>query len=117
MRALNQSGEPNTDGKQLIYRPEHSAAASLQQGLKWIYLDLSVRWVGERFTTEANTKSLSPYQRWDAGIGKRFNLTGARAKLDLLFEVRNIFNRNYRIIEAAPTPLREFWLSIALEYR
>ncbi len=117
MRAVNQSGEPNTDGKQLIYRPEHSAAAAWRQELKWIYFDLSIRWVGERFTTEANTKSLAPYQRWDAAVGKRLNLTHTGARVDVRFEARNIFDSTYRIIESAPTPLREFWFSLVLEIR
>lgn len=115
MRAIDRSGEPNTDGMLLPYRPENTTTLSLKENLKIAGADLTARWVSRRYTTEANTQWLSPYQVWDAGLTKTVNFTSSKTVLSLRAEVRNLFNRSYRIINDAPVPLREFWLSASLE--
>jgi len=117
MRALNESGETNTDGLQLTYRPEHTLTISLDQDLRLFTWDMAMRWVSRRFTNEANTKSLSPYTVWDAGISSSFQFKKSQAALDLRFEVRNLLNAGYRMVEAAPMPLREYWLSIGFKVK
>ncbi len=117
MRSLNQSGQPNSDGNLLPYRPVNTTTLLLKQYLDFFSLDLSARWVGRRYTNEANTKSLSPYCVWDMGLSKEINLSSGEMRLTLRSEVRNAFNEGYRIIEGAPTPLREWWVSMAVEHR
>ncbi len=116
MRTLNESGEANTDGMQLSYRPEHTLNASLVQKLQLFSWDVAARWMGRRFTNEANTKSLSPYMVWDAGLSKSFLFEKSQTSLDLRLEVRNLFDVGYRMVEAAPMPLREWWLTIGFEW-
>ena len=116
MRTLNESGEANTDGMQLSYRPEHTLNASLAQELQLFSWDIAAHWVGRRFTNEANTKSLSPYMVWDAGLSKSFLFEKSQTSLDLRLEVRNLFDVGYRMVEAAPMPLREWWLTIGFEW-
>ncbi|HDH58137.1 MAG TPA: TonB-dependent receptor, partial [Bacteroidetes bacterium] len=117
MRAINLSGEPNTHGNFLPYRPQNSTTLSLRQSLKYLTVDLSARWVDRRFTNEPNTKSLSPYKVWDLGISKRLQLFNSDANLDLRAEIRNLFNENYRIVSGAPVPLREWWISATIGSR
>ncbi|RJP73632.1 MAG: TonB-dependent receptor [Candidatus Zixiibacteriota bacterium] len=115
MRAVNQTGQPNTDGQILPYRPLNTTTLSLRQNLKALDLDLSARWVSRRYTNDANTQWLSPYTVWDAGLTRTFDLDRGRTRVTLRAEVRNLFDRNYRLVEAAPLPLREFWVSAGLE--
>ncbi len=115
MRSQNQSGEPNTDGMILPYRPLNTTTLSLQENLYYFSTDLTARWISRRFTTEANTLSLSPYTVWDAGLTKIINLAPNNFNLTLRGEVRNLFDRSYRIIDNAPMPLREFWITVAIE--
>ncbi len=117
MRAINLSGEPNTHGNFLPYRPQNSTTLSFRQSLRYLTVDLSARWVDRRFTNESNTKSLSPYKVWDLGISKRLQLFNSDANLDLRAEIRNLFNENYRIVSGAPVPLREWWISAAIGSR
>jgi len=117
MRAINESGEINTDGLQLAYRPAHTLTVSLDQDVRLLNWDVAVRWVSRRFTNEANTKSLSPYTIWDAGISRAFEFKKSPATLDLRLEVRNLLDTGYRMVEAAPMPLREWWLSVGFNVK
>jgi outer membrane receptor for ferrienterochelin and colicins len=116
MRAINKTGEPNTDGNLLPYRPVNTTTLSLRQGLRYLFLDVSARWVSERNTNEANTKSLSSYKVWDLGITRRVNLNGSNTFLEINLLVKNLFNENYRVIAGAPVPLREFRFGLNLEF-
>lgn len=113
MRAVNLSGEANTDAKLLPYRPETTTTLSLLQKFGSYSADLSARWVDRRYTTEANTKSLAPYAIWDFGLARIFRLNHGGVEMTVRAEVRNLFNEDYRLVENAPVPLREWWLSIS----
>jgi len=115
LKALNTTGETNTDGKTLIYRPEHTTTLSVSQDMHYLQVNTAVRWVGKRYTTESNTKSLSPYVLWDLGITKKIVIRSEVSKLVLSLRVTNLFDEEYRIVENAPTALREFWFSISFE--
>lgn len=114
MHSVNLSGEPNTDGNLLPYRPENSTTLSLHQDLFHFSMDLSARWIDCRFTNEANTKSLEPYDVWDIGISGQFKVGDSGTSLEVRAQVLNLFNENYRIVSGAPVPLREWWITVAL---
>lgn len=115
MRTTNQSGEANTDGKLLPYRPLHVFILSLKQNLRIVSWDLAARWVSRRYTNEANTKSLSPYSVWSWGVTKAIRFESGRAAVTLRAEIRNLFNQSYRLVEGAPLPMREWWLTVGFE--
>lgn len=112
LRAINQSGEANTDGNLLPYRPEHSVTFNFKQNYSFFTADLAARWVSLRYTNEANTKSLSAYQVWDLGLTKEWLLPSFSTMISLRAEIRNLFNENYRYVANAPIPLREWWISL-----
>jgi outer membrane receptor protein involved in Fe transport len=116
MNAINLSGEANTDGMTLIYRPEQTGTLSINQNLRYFNVDISSRWVSERYTTEANTKSLSPYNVWDLGLYKHIRLSTNGSRITLRTQVNNLFDEDYRIVESAPIPLREIRFSVTVEY-
>jgi outer membrane receptor for ferrienterochelin and colicins len=116
MRAINKTGEPNTDGNLLPYRPVNTTTLSFRQGLRYVTFDLSARWISERYTNEANTKSLSSYKVWDVGLVRQFYLNHAKTSLSVSLRINNLFDENYRIIDAAPVPLREFHFGLTLEF-
>ena len=116
MRAINKTGEPNTDGNLLPYRPVNTTTLSLRQGLRYVTFDLSARWISKRYTNEANTKSLSHYKIWDIGLARQFYLNHAKTCLSVSLRINNLFDENYRIIDAAPVPLREFHFGLTLEF-
>jgi len=116
MRAINFSGEPNTHGKLLTYRPENTTTFSFRQYLDSFILDVSSRWVSRRYSNEANTKSLSPYKVWDVGMSKDFTFSSSDIAVIVKAQIRNLFNDNYRLVPQAPLPLREFWFSLSLKH-
>lgn len=115
MKSVNLTGEPNTDGKMLPYRPEFTSTLSFVQRFYTLQFDASSRWISRRYTNEANTKSLVPYHVWDAGLSRHFNIGSPIMMLSLRLEARNLFNEEYRIVDTAPTPLRELWISVRVE--
>ncbi len=116
IRAINHSGESNTDGKILPYRPQNTTTLSVRQYLKSFVVDVSARWVSRRYTNEANTKSLSPYQVWDVALSRDFTVVSSSTIIGINVQVRNLLNENYRIVTGAPVPLREFWVSVSLAH-
>ncbi|TKJ39778.1 hypothetical protein CEE37_10905 [candidate division LCP-89 bacterium B3_LCP] len=115
LQAINRSGESNTDGNYLPYRPVNTFTLSIRKEIASWVINTTSRWVSRRFTNEANTKSLSPYKVWDIFVSKRFLMFKAKTTLRLQVEVRNVFNEAYRIVDTAPTPLRELWFTIGVE--
>jgi outer membrane cobalamin receptor len=115
MKSVNRSSEPNTDGMQLPYRPINTTTLSVVKDLKYVSTDFAARWISHSYTNEANTQSLSPYTVWDAGLTKTVNVSSGKTSLTFRTEIRNLFNKSYRIIEKAPVPLREIWIIISLE--
>ncbi len=114
LRAINQSGEANTEGNFLPYRPEHSVAFGFKQDFLYFTADVAARWVSLRYTNEANTKSLSAYQVWDLGLTREWLLPSFSTTVTLRAEIRNVFNANYRYVANAPMPLREWWISFQI---
>jgi outer membrane receptor protein involved in Fe transport len=115
-RALNYSGETNTDGKLLPYKPEHTGTLVLRQNLSFLEVDLSSHWVSTRYTNEANTKSLVPYNVWNLGLSKQIGIHNPGTTLTLRLEIKNFFNEEYRLVDTAPTSLRQICFSLAADY-
>ncbi|UCD99772.1 MAG: hypothetical protein JSV42_03320, partial [Chloroflexota bacterium] len=73
-------------------------------------------WISERYTNEANTKTLSTYKVWDVVFARQFHINKSKTSLGISIQINNLFDENYRIIDGAPVPLREFRLGMTLEF-
>jgi outer membrane receptor for ferrienterochelin and colicins len=110
----------NSDGDYqnnfLVYRSRHNFNLSLN--LQWKYLSFvyDYRFVGRRFSDEANSpeSELKSYAISDLSL--RFNQTFNKWQPTLTFQIRNIFNESYQIIRSYPLPGREIRISLGVAY-
>lgn len=118
LRPINHSGEPNYEGRDLTYRPRN--VSQLSSGVKWRawWLDYSVQWVSRRQIRESNSIPLAadgmgPYRLMNIDTGKQVSLLNCQWQIKC--EIRNLENRQYRVVERSPMPGREWRASIAIE--
>ena len=71
------------------------------------------RLVGERFTTQDNSRRLPSYALTD--INGRFQLPVDGLRMAFKAEINNVFNRSYEMFESYPMPGRTFRLSLSCE--
>jgi vitamin B12 transporter len=119
LKPINRSGESNYHGKDLPYRPREVSRLAI--GLSWRgwWTDYHVQWVSRRYIRESNSIPLSaegmgPYRLMDLSVGKELSLIGCRWRIHC--ELKNLENREYRVVERAPMPGREWRASITAEF-
>ena len=96
-------------GSQLIYTPKHKVALNYNLNYKNWSLILSSQYVSD---TRGILDSLDAYNLLDLSLIKNIKLSGHT--IDLQFQVYNILNHNYRVIERRPMPGRHYELGIRL---
>ena len=118
LEAINRSGEPNYDGMDLTYRPR--VVSRLSTGFRWKgwWTNYSVQWVSRRQIRESNSlplaaEGMGPYQVMDISVGKELALIGCQWWLQ--GEVRNLEDQEYRVVERAPMPGREWRVSVGID--
>ncbi len=103
-----------TTGKQIFYIPENLFKINLN--LNFLNSGLNVFYVftGKRFTDQENIGFLPANDLIEGNIYHRFNLNKVSAMIKL--EVNNILNTDYQIISGYPMALRNFKVSVSLDY-
>ena len=112
--ARNKTTERTEYNKRLIYRPRHSANLNLTAKLRRVSLHYQFNYTGLRYTKPENTLYLPAYQTSDV------TLTVTKLYHDVeytcSFQVKNLYDASYRIVENMPIPGREFRLSLKIGY-
>lgn len=116
LRAINLSQNITEYGKQLIYRPRHSFNASLTGTYKILTCQYTLSITGKRYTDRSNVElnALPAYSISDLAFIVRPQLRDTQ--LILNFQIKNLFNANYRVMKNLPMPGREFRLSVEVEF-
>jgi outer membrane cobalamin receptor len=114
--AINLSGEPTTDGKRLIFTPEHTFNSQLITELNPFFIIFVFRAASERETVDYNSSGtqLPAYNLLDASVTYQTTLNKLEISTDL--SLKNITNQSYELIYGYPMPGREFNLSIKLKW-
>jgi len=112
--ARNKTAERTEYNKRLVYRPRHSANLNLTTKLRQVSLHYQFNYTGLRYTKPENTLYLPAYQTSDV------TLTVTKLYHDVeytcSFQVKNLYDASYRIVENMPIPGREFRLSLKIGY-
>ena len=103
--------QPRTDpraldyNKQLAYTPMNSGSASLSWGNPWVDCAAHVTAVGERYANSINLpiSRLAPYADCGLSLMRAFKFRNTDA-VDLRFDILNLLNTQYQIINAYPMP-------------
>lgn len=101
-----------SNGKQLIYIPEHQYNLSVRGQWKSYGVSIQQQFIGARYTTTDNLDYLPFYTLTDATISKEFRLK--KQIFYLSFSALNIFNTEYQAIQWRPMPSRNYLLRLKL---
>ncbi len=116
MDARNKSKKaPAENDKILVYRPKHTANFSFTARIDPFYFIYSYQFVSRRYTDATNLwdNSLDPYVLSDISCG--YTLPVKSVVLTLNGQLKNLFNKEYRVIKNMPVPGREWRVSITVE--
>ncbi|NNE43825.1 MAG: TonB-dependent receptor, partial [Gemmatimonadetes bacterium] len=106
--ARDRTGEPNVDGRRLVYRPEWSGTGRLLLDLPLLGgIETGWQYVGDTFVTDANTKVLPAH--WQGEVRWRRPLSPA-VRIDAA--VTNVLDARARDFRDYPLPGRSWQLGL-----
>jgi len=105
--AVDRSGEPNVDGKQIPGRPEHDLFGKLDWSGSRIGAWVEWHYLSGNYVTRANTKELDNRSIGNAGISWKIN-----NYLQIGAEVKNLNNSDVVDVRGFPLPPRAFFASV-----
>lgn len=101
-------------GKQIFYIPIELSKMNFEAEYNNLSLNIFYSFTGRRYSDFENMNRLPVIDLVDGNIGYTFSVS--KFKLNTRFEVNNIFNEDYRIMQGYPMPLRNFKVNISLIY-
>ena len=99
--------------KQLIYTPLHNFSVLIQLLYNKWSIYYSQNYVGKAFTTRDNLHEIPSYSIANININKSFEFDGKL--INFQFNIDNIFDKDYQVIDYRPMPGRSFVIKISLE--
>jgi len=114
--ATNLSNEPTTDGKKIIFIPQHTFNSTLDFRYKHWFLQLLYRYVSERETVAFNSKGsqLAAYQVLDLSLQRSIEIRKYRIHSDLT--IKNVLSEDYQLLFGYPMPGIEVLFSLELKW-
>lgn len=107
------SGDQSKD-KFLPYLPLQALKLSLLVEYYSFGLNFFYTHTGKRFSDFENTKTMNPFNILDANISFKLKLWEISSTLKL--EINNITNADYQTISGYPMPLRNYFLTLSINY-
>ena len=107
------SGDP-TFNKQIFYIPENMSKINFSINYKETGFNLFYNFTGSRYTNFENTESLSAIDLVEGNIYHSFTVNNINTQVK--FEVNNLLNSNYQLISGYPMPLRNYNVTLSLNY-
>ena len=101
--------------KQLIYVPEHSANVNVDYMSKIFIISFNNSFTGKRYVTRDNLDHLPAYFISDVKIVKNFNIR--KSSVSAGFDIYNIWDADYQVIQYYPVPGRNFRLSLGINIK
>lgn len=101
-------------GKQIFYVPFSLFKLNLNAEYKNSGINFFYSFTGKRFTDQENINFLPPTDILEGNVYHKFNFGKINAQVRL--EANNILNTDYQIISGYPMALRNFKISVSLDY-
>ena len=111
--ALNRVPGHTSYDKLVTYTPPYVTRLSVHGRYRPLVASYSVRWVGRRYHTDANTVAYPAYTIHEADIKAEFEWH-QRWRLTVDFSVENIWNEDHVLIVQSPMPGREYAVGAAV---
>ncbi len=102
----------NDRGQDLVYRPRDKFDVQVNLDLRYLTLGGNFQHVGKRFTRADNSQALPAYRVANFSLSRQIRFNELKTRLQ--FEMRNIFDRHFSIIDGYPMPGRELRATLRL---
>lgn len=113
MRAIDDGDDAATQGKRLLYRPDHKFDATFSAQIFGGTWGATYQLISRRFVRQDNSFSLPGYRLLDLFGSYRFDFTGGY-QIYLAGAIRNLADKRIQVIEGYPIPGREFRLTLGV---
>lgn len=100
-------------GKQIPYTPRYNAQGNF--GVQWkgnLFLNWNQTYTGYRFVTVDESQHLDPYAT--ANVQMSYTLLLSKYRLQAVGQLQNIFDTDYKVVNARPMPGRNFSLQLRI---
>lgn len=114
LKKSTNSPEDPTYNKQTFYIPEHALKCRSSLSINHTGINLFYTFTGSRFIDLENKQSLPQFQILDGNISQEIPLSSF--VIQVRFDVNNILNEDYQVVSGYPMPLRNYKLSLNIEY-
>lgn len=111
-KVTNQTPDDQSNGNQIAYTPEHTGSMSAAWENPWVNISVNGIIVSSRWPNNEHYRGtmLNGYQDFGATLYRNISLD--KCQLNLRFDVKNIFNKQYEIVGYYPMPGRS-WTATA----
>ena len=103
----------DTEGKQLVYVPEHTAGIRYLLNWRKYTIRYNHRFTGTQFTNPDNTSELDPFHVADLRVELRFKARQHRLSVHL--NINNIWDEEYQVLAWHAMPGRWYQAGIHLQ--
>ena len=103
-----------SSGKQIVYIPSEQIKSNLEFRYKSFGINLFYSYIGKRFSDAENLSAISPSSVIDGNVYYEFIISSFKTRVKL--EINNITNTDFQYIPGYPMPLRNFLMSIQIDY-
>ena len=97
----------------LVFQPQVQTSESIVLKRWDFHLTISHRYLSERYTLQANTKSVAPASIFDLSFGWILKYNSWEG--NILLRIDNVFAERYSIIRESPMPGRSFTASLIIQ--
>lgn len=113
-RSTNQIALDNpriAEGQQLLYTPVHQGISNVQLTWQSLQLNYHHRFVG---ASQGINDPLSSFDIGQANL--QYHLSEEKAESSIFFQINNIWDRNYLVVERRPMPGKHYQFGIKLSF-
>ncbi|MCK4678650.1 MAG: TonB-dependent receptor [Bacteroidales bacterium] len=100
--------------KQLMYVPEHSGNILIRCGIKNSFISYSHVFTGDRYVLRDNSEFLPAHNYGKLSLTHQITLN--KYQISLLFDIGNLWNKSYQIVQNYPMPGRSYKASIIFKF-
>lgn len=101
-------------GKQIVYIPSEQIKSNLEFRYKSFGINLFYSYIGRRYSDAENLSPISSSSVLDGNVYYEFNISNFKTLLKI--EINNITDTDYQYIPGYPMPLRNYLISIQIDY-
>ncbi len=114
---INDETNKDLNGNFIRYKPQHTIKSYLIFEDKYFNLGFNYLYVGQRFSDDENIRvfQLKPYSLVDLFVAYKGNFKNIYAEFG--FKANNLFNVQYESLRSYAQPLRNYNITILLQYK